>query len=218
MLLGLVSHYFFGISIFLTSLFLILLVLVQRGRGGGIAGALGGAGGQSAFGTKAGDFFTRLTVGVAAFWIVLCIGAIKVLKSPTFTTGLSKSNSSIQDNSGNSASSTSTAPAGSAAEGTGNVPQAEVGGSIDLKNLEQFNPAPAANPTTPTNEASAPTTTPPPVENPPANPTTENPTPANPAGDAPVAPAAATDGGVPAVEVPNPGSTSSENGSPGQPQ
>lgn len=90
MLLGLASHYFFGISIFLVSLFLILLILVQRGRGGGIAGALGGAGGQSAFGTKAGDLFTRITVGVAAFWILLCCAAILVLKDPAFTTGVSK--------------------------------------------------------------------------------------------------------------------------------
>ncbi len=36
------GHYFFGIAIFLTSVFLVLLVLVQRGRGGGLVGALGG--------------------------------------------------------------------------------------------------------------------------------------------------------------------------------
>lgn len=57
----------------LTGLFLILLILVQRGRGGGLSGAFGGAGGQSAFGTKAGDTFTRITIGVASLWIVLCI-------------------------------------------------------------------------------------------------------------------------------------------------
>ncbi len=34
------GHYFFGISIFVTSVFLVLLVLVQRGRGGGLVGAL----------------------------------------------------------------------------------------------------------------------------------------------------------------------------------
>jgi len=55
------------------ALFLILLVLVQRGRGGGLAGALGGMGGSSAFGAKAGDIFTKITVGVATAWIVLCI-------------------------------------------------------------------------------------------------------------------------------------------------
>ena len=69
----------FGILMFLTALFLILLVLVQRGRGGGLSGALGGMGGQSAFGTKAGDLFTRITIGAATFWILLCIAAILVL-------------------------------------------------------------------------------------------------------------------------------------------
>jgi preprotein translocase subunit SecG len=70
---------FLGSMLVLTSLFLILLVLVQRGRGGGLAGALGGMGGQSAFGTKAGDLFTRITVGVAAFWIILCLLATNLL-------------------------------------------------------------------------------------------------------------------------------------------
>jgi preprotein translocase subunit SecG len=59
-----------------------LLVLVQRGRGGGLAGALGGMGGQSAFGTKAGDLFTRVTIGVATFWILLCALAVATLNSP----------------------------------------------------------------------------------------------------------------------------------------
>src|SRR3954465_660433 len=52
----------------LTSLFLICLVLIQRGKGGGLAGAFGGMGGSSAFGTKAGDVFTRVTIYVALFW------------------------------------------------------------------------------------------------------------------------------------------------------
>ncbi len=56
----------------LTAVFLIVLVLIQRGKGGGLAGAFGGMGGQSAFGTKAGDLFTKITIGVAAFWIILC--------------------------------------------------------------------------------------------------------------------------------------------------
>ena len=67
----------FMILLFLTALFLILLVLIQRGKGGGLAGAFGGLGGQSAFGTKAGDLFTRVTIGVAAFWIILCMVAVK---------------------------------------------------------------------------------------------------------------------------------------------
>ncbi len=55
----------------LTSVFLVCLILIQRGKGGGLAGAFGGMGGSSAFGTKAGDVFTRVTMCVAAFWIFL---------------------------------------------------------------------------------------------------------------------------------------------------
>ena len=66
-------RFFLGFMLVATSVFLILLVLIQRGRGGGLAGALGGMGGQSAFGTKAGDLFTKITIGVATFWILLCI-------------------------------------------------------------------------------------------------------------------------------------------------
>ena len=42
---------------------------------------MGGGGGQSAFGTKAGDLFTKITIGLAAFWILLCIVALRVLSS-----------------------------------------------------------------------------------------------------------------------------------------
>jgi len=67
------------VVLFVTAVFLILLVLVQRGKGGGLAGAFGGLGGQSAFGTKAGDLFTRITIGVAAFWIILCVITVKIM-------------------------------------------------------------------------------------------------------------------------------------------
>jgi len=78
---GTFLHYLFGILLFVISLFLILLVLVQRGRGGGLTGALGGMGGQSAFGTKAGDMFTRVTMVTAGIWILLCMLSIWMLGS-----------------------------------------------------------------------------------------------------------------------------------------
>jgi len=62
---------FLYILLALTSLFLVCLVLIQRGKGGGLAGAFGGVGGSSAFGTKAGDVFTRVTMIAAGFWIAL---------------------------------------------------------------------------------------------------------------------------------------------------
>lgn len=82
-LLADLKHFFFGSLLFILALFLVLLVLVQRGRGGGLTGALGGMGGQSAFGSKAGDVFTRITIGVAAVWLILCVGAVAFLGKPS---------------------------------------------------------------------------------------------------------------------------------------
>ena len=50
---------------------LMFIILLQRGRGGGLAGAFGGLGGQSAFGTKAGDVFTKITIVLAVIWVAL---------------------------------------------------------------------------------------------------------------------------------------------------
>ena len=75
-------HYLYSIPLSVVSLFLILVILVQRGRGGGLTGALGGMGGQSAFGTKAGDLFTKITIIVALVWILLAMLAIQRLARP----------------------------------------------------------------------------------------------------------------------------------------
>lgn len=62
-----------NVLLIVASLFLICLVLIQRGKGGGLAGAFGGSGGSSAFGTKAGDVFTTITVVTALVWILLAM-------------------------------------------------------------------------------------------------------------------------------------------------
>lgn len=67
----------------LLGLFLIVLILLQRGRGGGLAGSFGGMGGQSAFGTKAGDIFTRVTIVVAVIWILLACACILAVGAAT---------------------------------------------------------------------------------------------------------------------------------------
>jgi len=69
-----------NILIVLLSLFMILLVLIQRGKGGGLAGAFGGVGGSSAFGSRAGDMFTRITLIVAGIWLLLAMVQVVVLQ------------------------------------------------------------------------------------------------------------------------------------------
>jgi len=69
-----------NVILLLLGLFLILLVLIQRGKGGGLAGAFGGVGGSSAFGSRAGDVFTKITIGVAAAWIVLTMIQVRVVR------------------------------------------------------------------------------------------------------------------------------------------
>ena len=55
-------------------LFLILLVLIQKGRGGGLSSAFGGGGGNTAFGSKTGDVLTWTTSIVFGIFMLLAIG------------------------------------------------------------------------------------------------------------------------------------------------
>jgi len=69
------------------SLGLILVVLLQSSKGGGLAGALGGGGGGmgAVFGGRgAGDFLTKLTTGLAIAFMLSCLlhSAISPTTSP----------------------------------------------------------------------------------------------------------------------------------------
>ncbi|MGI9474232.1 MAG: preprotein translocase subunit SecG [Rubripirellula sp.] len=84
-LLGSVAGTLLGWLMGFLSLFLIMLILVQRGKGGGLTGALGGPGGQSAFGSKAGDTFTVITIVVASIWGFTCAFTMWLLGTHTPT-------------------------------------------------------------------------------------------------------------------------------------
>ena len=64
-------------------LMLMLLVLIQRGKGGGLAGAFGGVGGSSPFGSRAADAFVKITLYMAAVWVLLIMIHVKVVKYDT---------------------------------------------------------------------------------------------------------------------------------------
>jgi len=52
---------------------LIVVILLQKGRGGGLSGAFGGAGGYSAFGAKTGDVFTVVTIVLTTMFVLVAI-------------------------------------------------------------------------------------------------------------------------------------------------
>jgi preprotein translocase subunit SecG len=66
--------------VLILGILLIFIILIQRGKGGGLAGAFGGVGGSSAFGSRAGDVFTRVTIILAAIWILLIMVHVKVVQ------------------------------------------------------------------------------------------------------------------------------------------
>ncbi len=65
-----------------SALALILLILIQKGRGGGLSGAFGGIG-SSLLGTKTGDFLTWVTICFVAVWLLLSVVAVKWFKPRT---------------------------------------------------------------------------------------------------------------------------------------
>ena len=63
-------------------LLLIGVVLLQKGRGGGLGAALGGAG-SSAFGTKTGDVMTWVTIVLTGLFLLLAVvTVVKVRTDP----------------------------------------------------------------------------------------------------------------------------------------
>ncbi len=55
---------------------LVLIVLIQKGRGGGLGGVFGGGLASGILGSKTGDFLTWLTVSLAGlFLLIACVMA-----------------------------------------------------------------------------------------------------------------------------------------------
>ena len=66
----------------LTCLFMMLVILIQKPKGGGLSGAFGGAGGsaQAAFGAKTGDLLTMITIACFVLFLGLAIGLVYAIR------------------------------------------------------------------------------------------------------------------------------------------
>ncbi|MCI0702125.1 MAG: preprotein translocase subunit SecG [Planctomycetia bacterium] len=80
--IGWYSHVLNAIVLILGGI-LMLIVLIQRGKGGGLAGAFGGAGGSSPFGSRAADQFVKVTLWLAGVWVLVIMIHVKVVKYDT---------------------------------------------------------------------------------------------------------------------------------------
>ena len=79
----------------LLALGLILIVLIQKGRGGGIGAAFGGGGANSLLGTKTGDFLTWVTICLVSLFLVGAVVMGKYMR-PHSSSGLAPAGTPMQ--------------------------------------------------------------------------------------------------------------------------
>ena len=106
---------FIAFSFVLICVFLMIVILLQKGRGGGLSGAFGGVGGHSAFGAKTGDVFTWVTVALTLLFVLVAIIGVYKFVPPSASKGRLQSQI------------TATAPEGQAAP-PGNIPESQPAG------------------------------------------------------------------------------------------
>lgn len=64
----------------LCAVVLILIVLVQKGKGGGLSAAFGGGLASGILGSKTGDFLTWVTIALAGVFLILSVAMVKFYK------------------------------------------------------------------------------------------------------------------------------------------
>ena len=73
---------FVAVLFVLVSLTLILVILIQKGRGGGLSGAFGGGMASGLLGSKTGDFLTWVTIVLVAVFLTLAVLMAKFYRPP----------------------------------------------------------------------------------------------------------------------------------------
>ena len=91
--------YYICVSLFIfVCIVMIGLVLLQKGRGGGLASAFGGAGGNTAFGSKTGDVLTWTTAILFGIFIGLAV-ALNLLADAKNRSAMQVANQSVVETS-----------------------------------------------------------------------------------------------------------------------
>ena len=74
----------FGVILFLVSLLVVVVILFQDNKAGGLAGALGGGAPDSPFGARAGERLARWTLYlcIAFFVLVIARGVLNNFSTP----------------------------------------------------------------------------------------------------------------------------------------
>jgi protein translocase SecG subunit len=69
-----------AVVFFICAVMLILIVLIQKGKGGGLSAAFGGGMASGLLGSKTGDFLTWITIGAVGVFLALAVVMAKVYK------------------------------------------------------------------------------------------------------------------------------------------
>ena len=67
-------------AFFICAMALILIILIQKGKGGGLSSALGGGLASGILGSKTGDFLTWVTIAMAGVFLALAVAMAKYYK------------------------------------------------------------------------------------------------------------------------------------------
>ena len=123
-----------AVLLFLLSLFLVFIIMIQRGKGGGIAGSLTGTA-QSAFGARGGDMLMWWTIGLTGIWIMLSGLTIFFYSSPS---KVEEDQGGVQDEEGESTSNSLTSPGISPSIPTGSpINDTDAAEDVSDESLEQ---------------------------------------------------------------------------------
>ena len=76
-----------AVLFFISAVALILIILIQKGRGGGLSAAFGGGAASGILGSKTGDFLTWVTIVLVSVFLGLAVVMAKFYKPSIGTTG-----------------------------------------------------------------------------------------------------------------------------------